>query len=70
MEDEELRRAEHWDWDSAEWHAGEPDHETVVGVAFTAQEFQQVAAAAEAQGLSTSTYLRRLALGQTVHAAS
>ena len=47
-----------------------PAHETVVGVKFNAQEFQQLAAAAEAQGLPTGAYLRRLALGQTIRAAS
>jgi uncharacterized protein (DUF433 family) len=69
-DDVDLERPEHWDWDTVERYPGNPQHATVVGVTFTAQEFQQVAAAAEAQGLSTSAYLRQLALGQSARAAS
>jgi hypothetical protein len=65
-----MVKSERWDWDSAKRHPGDLEHETVVGVTFTAREFQQVAAAAEAAGLSTSAYLRRLALGEAVRAVS
>jgi hypothetical protein len=70
MAAKDPQRPDRWGWDSAERHPGDPQHETVVGVTFTAQEFQQVAAAAEAQGLSTSAYLRQLALGHRQRAAS
>lgn len=53
-----------WDLTAAERRSGNPNARAVVSVAFSAAEFERVAATAEMFGMKTSTFIREMVLGR------
>lgn len=64
MDDEELRNPDSWDLESAERVKGRKGGRTHLTVAFSKDDFQAIASAAQAKGLKTITFVREAALRQ------
>jgi hypothetical protein len=65
----ELEDPDTWDWETAERHAGNPEHRSLVTVEFAAQEFQTVAKAARASHIPLTEFIRAAAIAQAAKPA-
>ena len=63
-QDEDLQRAENWDFDRAEQKPGRRDRRAVVSVAFNRDDFELVTEYAEETGRKLSGLLREAILNQ------
>lgn len=61
---QELKDSATWDSEHGETRPGVPDSRVVVSVAFSAREFQEVAAHARKSGMKLSEFVHDAALAQ------
>ena len=60
----ELEDPANWDWESAEHHPGNPDHESYVTLRFAKEEFRQLAKAARLAQVPLTEFIRGAALAR------
>ena len=60
----ELEDPASWDWESAEHHRGNPDHESYVTLRFAKDEFRQIAEAARTMERPLTEFIREAALAR------
>lgn len=68
LDDEErwLMDPETWDWDSVEYHEGNPNSGVVLGVRFSLEEMTRVGEAAAAEGVPIYEYIKESALRRSL----